>query len=197
MNKKELERKAKRIEKNKALLDKFPILYPYWEKETEPGREPYDYSYTMLDFVCIGWQKAFLDTCQEIQDYLKRKNIPLDQFYFVELKEKYGRLDITADGDALNDKHLSEWLWHADTKFMLYCPHCGKPTKYCTLGAYVLYLCPECAKKVNVETRLLTAEDIPYFTEYKYDEKNPTNVIKTEKRTAYDNEFKAQWNGKE
>lgn len=174
--------------KNRKLLKRYPILRPTFYGMVD---EEYDYSYTMLDFVCVGWQPFFLTFCDKVQDHLRAKGIPFDQFHFCDLKEKWGTLRIDCDA---NDRELFDMALDAENASMLYCPSCGKPTKYVTSG-YVLYLCPECFHKAKLEGRLLTSEDIPYWKEYKHEE---DGTVTTEiKPSPYEAQFKAQWNGRE
>lgn len=178
--------KQKQIAENKALIEKYPFLKPQFCDEK--FEKEYDYSWTELDFVCIGWHKMFLELCEDIKQHLLAKNVPLTDFHFADIKEKWGTLRIEAYGAV--DDELYDMLYEAEIRSMLFCPHCGKPTKYVTKG-YVLYMCPECVKKSKLNGELLTENDVPYTTIY------GDNNEKTIKRSKYDAEFRAQWNGKE
>lgn len=51
----------------------------------------YDYSYTLLDDMPVGWKKAFgLKFCEEIQEALDKTNET--NFEILQIKEKYGSL---------------------------------------------------------------------------------------------------------
>lgn len=183
-------RKFRNKRANRKLLAKYPILMPHYFDFVDK-EERYDYSYTMLDMVCVGWKDIFLETCDQIQKHLTEKGFPLNGFWFEEIKEKWGSLRIYAEGgDAETDNMIEE----LETRSMLFCPSCGKPSKYVTSG-YVLYLCPECYGKSKLKGTLLTEKDIPYWKEYKHEEDG--TVTTTIKRSAYDADFKKQWNGQE
>ena len=183
--------RAEEIKRNKELLKKYPILKPRLVNANDVGAK-YDYSYTELDFVCIGWQKMFLETCDEIMAHIKEIGMDPKEFWFYDIKEKWGQLRISVGG--YSDEAIDDILNRCEIRSMLYCPHCGKPTKYVTSG-YVLYLCPDCVKEARLNGELLTEKDVPYYTEYRYDDKG--NYTKEIKRSAYDAQFRAQWNGKE
>lgn len=185
-----MDKKEKRqiIEKNKELLKRYPILTPsvYFH-----GGMDYDYTYTELDFVCIGWQKMFLEMCDEIQSHLKEVGVPFQEFWFYDIKEKWGGLRVQAGG--YSDDAIESLLSDAETRSLLFCPHCGKPTKYVTHG-YVLYLCEDCFKEAKLNGEPLTADDAPVFREWSYDKEG--KVTTSVKPSRYDADFRSQWNGK-
>lgn len=175
--------------KNKKLLKKYPILMPHY-LDTVDGK--YDYSFTDLDLVCIGWQNMFLELCDQIQRHLAEQNVDLSRFWFSDIKEKWGCLRIDAGG--YNDDAIEDMFVEAEMRSMLFCPSCGKPTKYVTSG-YVLYVCPDCFKESKLNGELLTHEDIPQLKTYRYEEDGKQTV--TVRKSAYNSTFEKQWNGKE
>lgn len=179
---------AEAIEKNKALLREYPFLKPYGADTWED--DPYDYSWTMLDLVCLGWQKMFLEYCSKIKEELTKANVPLDQFYFCDIKEKWGSLRVSVGGPCPDE--VDKLVEAMETDSLLYCPSCGKPSKVVTSG-YILYICEDCAKEAKLNHRPLTAEDIPYYTYYKTDENG--NETKERREVPHRELFLAQWTG--
>ena len=182
------EKKTKKetIAANKALLKKYPILKPRF---VSLKGAKYDYTYTELDTVCMGWHKMFLELCDAIMAHLKKVHIKPSEFYFFDIKEKWGSLRITCGG--YDDDEIERMILDAEDRSLLFCPRCGKPTKYVTRG-YVLYLCPECYAQSKLTGTLLTPADIPTITEY-----NNEKGTSTKRPTAYDADFRATWTGKE
>ena len=169
--------------KNRALLEKYPILKPYGYYEAD---EEYDYTWTELDRVPKGWHDMFLRLCDRIQEHLKAKGVPLTEFHFFDIKEKWGTLRIEVTG--YSDDEIQEMLFDADAESMLYCPVCGGPSKCVTKG-YVLYTCVNCAEKeLKLTYDMLTKKDRPIWKEYNYETKQGT-----EKPTKYDAQFLSQW----
>ena len=185
-----MENKTEQIEKNKALLQEYPFLKPYGADRWED--DPYDYSWTMLDLVCLGWQKMFLEYCGKIKEKLIEANIPLDHFYFSEIKEKWGNLNVYPGGEYT--KEVGDLVQTMETDSLLYCPSCGKPSKEITQG-YILYVCEDCAKESKMKHRPLTADDIPYYTYYIKDENG--NEKKERRDVPHREIFLSQWTGGE
>lgn len=178
--------KKEKIAQNKALLEKYPILMPYYA--TIQGAEPYNYEVTDLDYVYAGWRGIFLEACDAIMAHLKEIGVDPKEFHFFDIKEKYGSLRVDTAG--YTDKEINDILWDLDSRSLLYCPNCGAPTKCVTKG-YILYLCPDCAKLTEMTFDWLMPEDTPRIVEYNYETKQ-----KTTKLTKYDEQFRSQWDAK-
>lgn len=171
------------IAKNKALVGEYPFLKPaFMDEEME---KEYDYSWTEADLVCTGWRAMFMDLCEEIKRHLVEKGVDPSEFHFYDIKEKWGLLRLEACGYV--DAEIDEMLSDAEFRSLLFCPSCGKPSKYVTRG-YVLYVCPDCLAQSNLVGYPLTEDDVPYTTIY------GENNEKTIKRSKYDDQFRAQWN---
>lgn len=69
---------------NKQLIEDFPFLNPH--------QSNYDYSWTYLDFLPSRHKTRFIDMCKEISNIMPRYDE--EEFYFVEVKEKYNELRI-------------------------------------------------------------------------------------------------------
>ena len=133
------------VEENKELCKKYPFLYPRYGWSDAPI-EDYDYSYTVMDEIPHGWKIAFGDMMmEEIYQALKKDNL-VDEFRFLDIKEKWGSL--TVDCHGYNDEtdkiikkysHLSENI----------CMKCGKPDVYMTNMGWYWPCCKECWEKFN------------------------------------------------
>lgn len=177
--------KEQRIADNAKLLERYPILRPPFPE----GDEGYEGDWTMLDLVCLGWQKIFLEACDEIMEHLKEDGTNIKDAHFYDVKEKYGILRAEF---YPSDDEIDEIVSRLEERSMLFCPSCGKPTKYVTKG-YVLYVCEDCAKEVKMEKQPLTAADIPYYTIYESGGNGDAEAKKTRKPAYYQREFEKQW----
>lgn len=178
------ENKEQTRARNAELLRKYPFLKPVIADGSD-----YDGSWTMLDFVCLGWQGIFLEACDEISSYLEKAGIDPSEAHFYDAKEKYGILRVEF---SPYDAGIAEILSRLEERSLLYCPSCGKPTKYVTKGI-VLYVCEDCAKKVKLDKEPLTAADIPYYTIYESGGNGDAKAKKTRKPAYYQREFEKQW----
>ena len=162
------------IEHNKALIAKFPWLWPSdWNWAKIPAEE-YDYSWTTLDEIPEGWKKDFGEQmCEEIQSVLEKHGC-VDEFHIEQAKEKYGSLRIYFAGlpKECHDevRNVINKYEHISART---CCECGKPAKFITKG----WICPYCADcaasicqnrmqkdpNVKVEELFWNAED--YFKE--------------------------------
>lgn len=128
------------IIKNKVLYEKYP-----WLAE---GKDEIDYEFTILDLLPIGWKTAFGDILlEEIDKVVKSEK--LVNFRIVEMKEKWGGLDITAyfgteNNPGLYNEKLEELFSVFRKVSSQICSFCGKPRVPCTNKGWVLPVCREC-----------------------------------------------------
>ena len=135
--------------KNKELIEKYPFLRwwgdPLYAAYTEEGKPSLDYIWE--DEIPAGWRKAF---CPKMWDELKEileKHNYLDEFRFIQIKEKWGALRIYNYGvptEAYDE--IEEWKAKYENLSEEVCIRCGKPSKYMTLGWYT-FICEDCAKR--------------------------------------------------
>jgi len=131
------------VEKNKALLERYPFLLPrnVWTYEVPTD---YDYTYIEGDYEFPqGWHNLFLQMCEDIRQPLIEAN-QLDKFRFTELKEKYGQLRIYT-GETTDEILTIIEKYEYVSQFV--CCHCGKPAKYMSRG----YICPYCEGCIKKE----------------------------------------------
>ena len=126
---------------NKALCCEFPFLQI---KNAWTG-EAADYSYTELDNMEPGWKKAFgLDMCIELKEALE-KDVLINDFFFLEIKEKYGGLRLYANEYKENTKII---LAKYEELSYYICGRCGKPATKISQG-WIYPFCDECSNLVH------------------------------------------------
>lgn len=120
MNKRQAKKQKKKI--NKRLIEEYPFLLPRncWSGKVLDG---FDYTFTELNAMPIGWRKAFGK--QLLEDVKKElvKNDLLENYRIMQIKEKFGTLRWYDNGatQGLNDilmkyEHISQFT----------CIECGK-----------------------------------------------------------------------
>ena len=175
--------------RNRDLVERYPFLVPRNWRTGEIVSD-YDYSYTMLDDMPIGWRKAFgLLIVDDIAAVLKKADY-LDKYRVIQIKEKFGGLRWYDDGvpreicdemDEIIDKyeHLSLWT----------CIDCGRfPAQFMSTG-WISPYCEQCASKFPRSTFRPIEEYIeckfsPVFTrslyrdgDYSYYEADCSDII--------------------
>ena len=122
---------------NKELIDKYPFL--------DPGIE---YDITWLDDMDPGWRYTFgLDFCDELLDALNDDDY-LDEFEFLQIKEKFGALCIYYNGHPKGKYRTRDTIAKYEELSKYICGHCGRPARYITKG-WIYPLCERCIGKVN------------------------------------------------
>lgn len=116
--------------KNRILLFKYPWLRPWGETGFE---------YTMAFDNMRGWWKAFGKMfCEDVQKiYYKNPEL-----YILEIKEKYGRLDIYFGNCRTDDPMLIAHRYEIISQNV--CFKCGKPDVSLTNAGWILPLCKDC-----------------------------------------------------
>ena len=137
----ELNKNFSGVEYNRHLCNRFPFLIPVDFFQTDEKRYieiGYNYDYTWLDYVDIGWKTIFLEMCEEIQQVLEFEDI---EFKILDIKEKYGEMRVYYAGG--NDKIQSIISNYTDMSKYI-CIECGAPAKYILSYWYRPY-CKNCA----------------------------------------------------
>ena len=136
------------VEINRGLIDKFPFLIPrnIW---TDELIDDYDYTYTLLDEMPIGWYKAFgVTMCEELAEKLKKADFLYD-YRVVEIKEKYGELRWYDNG--VPKKIYGEVSKIIDKYTELSrrtCVKCGNPATKISKG-WISPWCDRCASHIK------------------------------------------------
>ena len=114
------------------------IKYPFLRVDETDDR-------TWLDYFEPGWKKAFgIDFCEELKEALIKDN-KLNSFAFIEIKEKYGMLDIFSQNAG---NYASRVLHKYESLSQFYCAQCGKPARY-VFTMYIYPVCEECVKNFD------------------------------------------------
>ena len=144
MNKRQKDKKIKM--RNKKLIKNYPFLTPR-NVFSDKLHSDYNYEYTWYDDINKGWQIGFGKfLLEDLKQALIETNYLYD-FRFLQIKEKWGRLNLYANGvpekvqDVL-DKYefISQYV----------CIKCGSPHA-CVLNDHGWYLplCRDCWDKTN------------------------------------------------
>ena len=138
--------------KNRILCRLYPFLVP-WNRFTGGTIPNYDYSFTELDALPIGWRKRFgLRMCHEIKDALLRDE-DLDRWRIVQLKEKYGVMRLYDNGCRIySDVQNIERKYEALSAHT--CIKCGAEATRITLG-WVAPYCDKCCPEEASEPIIL------------------------------------------
>lgn len=125
---------------NKRLLKKYPFLRL---RNAFTGKKLKGYNFTVLEFLPIGWRKAFAeDMCDDFKNAIKKSKAR--HFYIYGLKEKYGSLRI--ESSSYTDE-IAEVIEKYENLSAKTCISCGKDGEMsCKFGWYEP-LCSECGAK--------------------------------------------------
>lgn len=132
-------------EYNKQLIEKYPWLLPH-NRWTDEVSEDYDYSYTELDDMPVGWRFVFGEQmCAEIQELLVKVDY-VDKYRIMQIKEKYGSLRWYEGGipTIIADKYYALIAKYENLSLHT-CIHCGKPARYISRG-WISPFCKTCNK---------------------------------------------------
>ena len=142
-------------QKNKELLEKYPWLYPVSEYTGKP-LENYDYSFTWMDDIPLGWNIAFgKQMVEELGALLEKYNYQ-DEYNICQIKEKFGGLRWYDNGFPTEGyEEYKEWLDKYEELSFKTCIDCGKPAKYFTRG-WITPICEDCAKEYEYTEKQLS-----------------------------------------
>lgn len=131
------------IQKNKELCERMPYLIPInpWTGKIPKG---YDYSYIAGEYdLPKGWQKLFLQMCEEILPVLEKTNFK-EKFQFSQIKEKFGWMRVYTFGAPEEVRDIIAKYEHVSGYV---CSECGRPASFRTKG-YILPYCNDCWKDI-------------------------------------------------
>ena len=142
-------------QKNKELLEKYPWLYPVSEYTGKP-LENYDYSFTWMDDIPLGWNIAFgKQMVEELGALLEKYNYQ-DEYSICQIKEKFGGLRWYDNGFPTEGyEEYKEWLDKYEELSFKTCIDCGKLAKYFTRG-WITPICEDCAKEYEYTEKQLS-----------------------------------------
>jgi hypothetical protein len=105
-----------------------------------------------------GWHRVFLQLCEDIKPVLEREGL-LDEFYFIQVKEKFNELRCYHSGATQGIEEII-----AQYGYMAYfiCTRCGAPATKMTTG-YLASICDDCWKDKYRHQKI---EHLGLVTEY-------------------------------
>lgn len=112
------------IEENKRLIEEYPFLLPR-NRFTDQVSSDYDYSYTELDQLPIGWRKLFGEAiCKDIKKaLLEQGEDALYEYRILQIKEKYGSLRWY---DSNTSEKIQEIIYKYEHISKYTCINCGR-----------------------------------------------------------------------
>ena len=142
-------------QENNELLEKYPWLYPVSEYTGKP-LENYDYSFTWMDDIPLGWNIAFgKQMVEELGALLEKYNYQ-GEYSICQIKEKFGGLRWYDNGFPTEGyEEYKEWLDKYEELSFKTCIDCGKPAKYFTRG-WITPICEDCAKEYEYTEKQLS-----------------------------------------
>jgi DNA-directed RNA polymerase subunit RPC12/RpoP len=144
--KREAKRRKTKMLRNKKLVKRYPwIAIVDWHRNKVK-----DYSYTMYDFVPIGWKRAFGKIMLEEYREVLIRNHYLNDFQWIEVKEKYGTLRLYSNG-APGEVLRLESKYDYTSGF--FCISCGRINSPVLTNGWVEPLCEDCYNKRIVKQR--------------------------------------------
>jgi hypothetical protein len=118
----------KEIKRNKILVKKYPFLLPR-NRFTGKVSKGYNYSYTELDDMPIGWRNVFGEQmCEEVKEALGSE---LKEYRITQIKEKFGTLRWYDNG--ANQK-VYDVISKYENLSATTCIVCGEPATVITKG---------------------------------------------------------------
>ena len=116
-----------------------------------------------------GWYQLFFQMCADIKPLLKKEGI-IDDFYFIQVKEKYNELICYSNGVASLEVEQVIQKYRYISRFV--CTECGRRAAYETTG-YLASFCMDCWKdrvrheKVN-RIEFISTYEVVGFRDGKY-----------------------------
>lgn len=170
-------------EQIKALVERYPYLLP---RNIETGEIPEDYDYTYISSLAIpeGWNRLFLQMCEDIRQPLIDAGY-LDKFRFSQVKEKYNTLRCYHFGAP---KSVDEIIRKYEIMAKYVCTKCGKPATIETQG-YIASYCDDCYNKLRFKEQTNFSMTIEFKNYFIYTSYNG----KTHKEVKEKISFKDEW----
>ena len=140
------------VDMRKKLIAKYPYLMPRNAFSGKPVAN-FDYSFIVGEHsLPNGWLQLFLQCCEDLYKPLKKAEY-LDNFRFLDVKEKYGSMRFATC--RVNDE-IFEILEKYEFLSQQVCCVCGEPATVITNG----WICPYCAEHVKDSCEIVDDADI-------------------------------------
>jgi DNA-directed RNA polymerase subunit RPC12/RpoP len=165
-------------QKNKELVERYPYLLPrnVW---TGKVADDYNYEYTLYVEIPRGWEKLFMQLCEDIRQPLIDAGY-LDKFRFSQVKEKYNRLECYNFGAP---EAVQEIINKYSVMAGYVCTICGKPATFET-NSYIASFCGDCQKEFVLHDSGEQIKFKPTFKVTRY-----SNGVESEKIVSFEEEW--------
>jgi hypothetical protein len=128
-----------RIEEERQAVSEYPFL----RIRDIDGTPDIEAKFPMIGLeIPNGWYKLFFQMCEDIKPLLEEEGL-LDDFYFIQVKEKYNYLRCYSNGKA--SKKVEDIIAKYEQMAPYICTLCGKPATRETTG-YIASFCDDCFK---------------------------------------------------
>ena len=176
----------------RKLVERYPYLLP---RNVFTDELPDDYDYTYIKYLEIpkGWNRIFLQMCEDIRQPLIDDDY-LDKFRFTQVKEKFNRLECYNTG-APEKVHKIILKYSVLASYV--CTRCGNPAFYEIQEGYIESMCIDCWKDYGRHKHVKRIKPKIYFTlitqkgKRKYEE----FLFIDEEWGRYENSIKDLYNG--
>ena len=148
-------------EKDKIEEEKLIVAeYPFLRARNIDGTVDINAKFPMMGLeIPDGWYKLFFQMCEDIKPVLKKYNL-LNDFYFLQIKEKYNFLRCYY---SKAPREVDEIIAKYEQMACYVCTICGKPATYET-SDYIASFCDDCWKDKVRHQKGDWIEFKPYFT---------------------------------
>ena len=145
-----------KIDEEKRIVAKYPFL----RLRDIDGTIDTESKFPMIGLeIPNGFEMLFFQMCEDIKLILEKHDI-MDDFYFIQVKEKYGMLCCHSTGAP---REVHEVIAKYEQMSQYICSVCGKPAAYETTGWIEPY-CEDCWKDKVRHCEVERIEFKPYFT---------------------------------
>jgi hypothetical protein len=144
------------IEEQKQVIEKYPFL----RARNIDGTIDTESKFPMM-FLEIpdGWYKLFFQMCDDIKPLLEKEGV-MDDFYFIQCKEKFNSLRCYSNGTA--SQEVEDIIAKYEHMAYYVCTVCGKPAT-CVSTGYWASFCDDCWKDHFRHEHMDWIEFKPYY----------------------------------
>ena len=142
-------------------LEKLVVAkYPFLRRRDIDGTVDIESKFPLMSLeIPTGWRRLFFQMCDDIKPLLEKEGV-LNDFYFLQVKEKYNELICYSNGVDSHDvediiskyQHLARYI----------CTKCGKLAAYETYG-YIASFCDDCWNDCVRHQKTESIEFQPYY----------------------------------
>lgn len=144
-----------RIEEEKQIVAEYPFL----RLRDIDGTVDTESKFPMMGLeIPDGWYKLFFQMCSDIKPILEKEGM-LDDFYFLQVKEKFNTLRCYHSGVP---KEVDDIIMKYEAMAYYVCTRCGRPATCMTIN-YFASFCDDCWKDFVRHQEVKWIEFKPYF----------------------------------